>query len=250
MDPHFDPTKSSSSSILKCTKDKSGKCFFSQSYSEGSSWHAFKVTDKLWLGGPNASSIKSASDLTVKFEFGCQDSETGLFRTQNIDGIMGFSGQANTLPYKMMEQKITSTKMFSMCFRIGGGFMTIGGMDTTIHDRKSPTSTEPVDIKWAKLQKPNGWFTVKILDVLLTNPTEGGVKSIGGAAFKYNSGKGAIVDSGTTDTYLPSSLASNFKEAFKTVTGGMMHTNTAVSLTEDKFKKLPTIVYRLESASG
>ena len=59
MDPHWDPSKSSTAGILKCanSKDKSksgsgsGKCLFSQSYSEASSWHAFKVHDKLWMGG-------------------------------------------------------------------------------------------------------------------------------------------------------------------------------------------------------
>jgi hypothetical protein len=62
MDPHWDPSKSSTAGVLKCSatssassnkdiKSKHNKCFYSQSYSEGSSWHAFKVHDKLWMGG-------------------------------------------------------------------------------------------------------------------------------------------------------------------------------------------------------
>ena len=49
MDPYFDPSKSSTSKVLKCERDQ--RCYFRQSYSEGSSWHAFKVSDKLWVGG-------------------------------------------------------------------------------------------------------------------------------------------------------------------------------------------------------
>lgn len=52
MDPFFDPAKSISSLTKKCGIN-SGKCFFRQSYSEGSSWHAYKVVDKLYIGGKN-----------------------------------------------------------------------------------------------------------------------------------------------------------------------------------------------------
>lgn len=77
--------------------------------------------------------IPDASKWTVNFDFGCQDSETGLFRTQNIDGIMGMSAAGNTLPFQLMEQHITKTKVFALCFRIGGGVLTLGGMDPTLH---------------------------------------------------------------------------------------------------------------------
>ncbi len=50
MDPFFDPTRSKSSTTKKCGMN-GGKCFFRQSYSEGSSWHAFKVVDKVYIGG-------------------------------------------------------------------------------------------------------------------------------------------------------------------------------------------------------
>jgi hypothetical protein len=123
MDPYFDPKRSNSSEISKC----SGKpCFFQQSYSEGSSWHAFKVTDKLWMGGKTINTISMASRNSVKFQFGCQDSETGLFRTQHVDGIMGMSAAEDTLPHQLVTQQITKTRIFAMCFSIGGGILTLG----------------------------------------------------------------------------------------------------------------------------
>lgn len=48
MDPFFDPAASSTAAVKTCG---GGKCFFRQSYSEGSSWNAFKVKDKVWMGG-------------------------------------------------------------------------------------------------------------------------------------------------------------------------------------------------------
>lgn len=48
MDPFFDPANSATAVVKTCG---GGKCFFRQSYSEGSSWNAFKVKDKVWMGG-------------------------------------------------------------------------------------------------------------------------------------------------------------------------------------------------------
>ena len=45
-DPYWDPKKSSTSKILKCAGNKN--CVFSQRYTEGSSWKAFKVKDRIW----------------------------------------------------------------------------------------------------------------------------------------------------------------------------------------------------------
>ena len=50
MDPHFDPKKSSTNSIKSCGAEGK-KCYFKQSYTEGSSWSAFKVRDKVFVGG-------------------------------------------------------------------------------------------------------------------------------------------------------------------------------------------------------
>lgn len=50
MDPHFNPQSSSTSSIASFGGEGK-KCYFKQSYTEGSSWSAFKVRDKVWVGG-------------------------------------------------------------------------------------------------------------------------------------------------------------------------------------------------------
>ena len=61
-----------------------------------------------------------------------------------------------------------------------------------------------------------------------------------------NSGKGVIVDSGTTDTYLSSRLGAAFKATFKEMTG-RTYTNTHWSLSEEAMLQLPTVVVQLRS---
>ena len=236
MDPYFDPQKSSTAVIKTCNRNQ--RCMFKQSYSEGSSWHAFKVSDKVWIGGENEGMLPAASRLTVNFDFGCQSMETGLFRTQNVDGIMGFSGMADTFPHQLVAQKVIKSKLFTMCFRIGGGLLTLGGVDSRIHERSSP-------VLYAGLTKSSGWFTVKLIDILLRDPTTMTTKSIGEGAMKYNGGKGTIVDSGTTDTYLPASVRSAFERAFSSQSGGMKYSNARTMLSHSQFLRLPTIVYRI-----
>ena len=52
--------------------------------------------------------------------------EKGLFRTQLADGIMGMAMNDDTLPYQLQRQGVTQTKVFALCFRMGGGIFTLG----------------------------------------------------------------------------------------------------------------------------
>ena len=59
------------------------KCEIEQSYTEGSSWRAFEVKDKVWLGiEDKKSSAQEHKSHAVPFVFGCQVSEEGLFKEQ------------------------------------------------------------------------------------------------------------------------------------------------------------------------
>ena len=68
-DAYWDMKNSSTMVIPKCNNQP---CVISQSYSEGSSWKAIKVVDKLWVGGLVDTDVAGAYDYTVDFLFGCQ----------------------------------------------------------------------------------------------------------------------------------------------------------------------------------
>ena len=218
--------------------------------SEGSSWHAYRIKDKLWAGGASHTAIRTAPDWSIDFQFGCEDSETGLFRTQHVDGIMGMSAAEDTLPHQLVAQKVTETRVFALCFGLGGGIMTLGGVDEALHRPGEP-------LKFAKLIKSKGWFTVNLLDVYLrpagtdTADTAAGV-SLGASTETLNgqNNKGVIVDSGTTDTYLPQAVKKAFEDTFKRMTNGVTYTNNNSALKKAQYDALPTVVFKLEGADG
>ena len=238
-DSYWNLKNSSTAQVPQCSNQP---CAISQSYSEGSSWRAFKVIDKLWVGGLSLTQVPGGPSYSIDFLFGCQTSETGLFRTQLADGIMGMALGDDTLPSQLVAKGLTKSKVFGLCYRVGGGIMTLGGVDQRIHSKP--------DITYAKLLHTSGWYTVNLLDIILQPQRNGTSKaSIGEDKAKYNQGKGTIVDSGTTDTYLPSSISAKFISMFKDISG-IAFTSGNIPLTNQQLSKIPNVIFVFESIDG
>jgi hypothetical protein len=270
-------------------------CLLEQKYSEGSSWSAYGLTDLVVVGGEDAPSSAAVNATAVRVRFGCQSSITGLFRTQLANGIMGLSGTEGTLPSALRESGRTRDEIFGLCFRATGGTMTMGGIDPSLFAaadkgapptldgeeavysvfatapatvggalsfvRDSPAAPGAVklahSVKWAKLARQDGWFTVKVLGVFLVNNRSArqpnatasatALRDTGATFQELNGGKGAILDSGTTDTFLPSSIARKFKQVFEDLTG--LPFSNRIALTAQQRLLLPDIVVRLRGFS-
>lgn len=82
----------------------------------------------VYLGGDALeASTRGGAALSMPFVFGCQTYETGLFRTQLENGIMGLSFQDLTIVPKLKEAGKIQERVFSLCFTEDGGSMRIGG---------------------------------------------------------------------------------------------------------------------------
>lgn len=232
-DLYFNPKASSSIVIPKC----GGKnCVFSQSYTEGSMWTAYRVRDRFFIGGETVEMASGAEKHDVEFTFGCQTKETGLFRTQMENGIMGLSADAKTLPNTLYQANMTTTNCFALCFLPTGGVMSLGGSHPALKQGK---------MGYAQMIKKSGYFTVRVLSMYLRQAGESELHELKVPMAKLNSGKGVIVDSGTTDTYLPSAISSTFQSLFKKLCG-TSYTKATFAIAAEDVKKLPTVVLHLQ----
>jgi hypothetical protein len=247
-DHYWDPKLSSTAVTQTCG---ASSCRFSQSYTEGSSWQAYKVNDIVWIGGERADMLEKLPKYSVNFTFGCQTSETGLFRTQVENGIMGLSADPNTLPYVLHAKQLIPSRSFTLCLLPNGGLMSIGDEET-----------EHPEMKYAQLVSRSGFYTIHVESILLKTHAgaphgratssdkeilSGVYHDIGEPKSKINSGKGIIVDSGTTDSYLPSAISASFKKTFQKLTG-IYPSNSPITLTPEQYRHLPIIIYRVTAA--
>ncbi len=135
---------------------------------------------------------------------------------------------------------------------VGSGALTLGGSDSLMH------STPMV---YADNVSPNmGWYTVHVKGMFLRS--KGGSLSEPAKNSRYvrvdadettlngntGSNRGIIVDSGTTDSYLPSNLKPAFVEAWKEVLRdpNAEYHNNYIEMTAEQVKTLPTILVVLQ----
>ena len=101
-------------------------------------------------------------------------------------------------------------------------------------------------MQYAPLSKDHGWYAVGVVSVhvgdTLITTTETYLSA-------FNDVKGTIIDSGTTDSYLPKTIARPFRRAWENITG-TVHSNKLERYTYAQFLKLPNITIAVEGIGG
>uniref|UniRef100_A0A7S0RJ26 Peptidase A1 domain-containing protein n=1 Tax=Chlamydomonas leiostraca TaxID=1034604 RepID=A0A7S0RJ26_9CHLO len=208
-DEAFDPKSSKTAVMLPCGTPKcncgspacqciSNKCFYSRTYAERSSSEGFLLEDNFEFPDTPGSVAAGQKNPDVKLVFGCEQQETGEIYRQTADGILGMGNNNNAFQSQLVEQKVIDDT-FALCFGYpDGGAMFLGDVPFADHDKMVYTPLLP------------GWqthyYTVKIEQM-----TVGGSK-VNVAASVYAQGYGAVLDSGTTFTYLPTAAFNSFSD--------------------------------------
>ncbi len=264
-DPYFDPRKSKTFHRLQCDECRDGiicqkdVCLFEQAYTEGSTWEAIQVRDRVFCSGSDALDAADPRHerYAIDFMFGCQTTMSGLFVTQLADGIIGMSAHPATLPKQMYDKGKLEHNMFALCYRrelgtskrgVHAGSMTLGGVSTSL---------DSGPIVYAQNIVKFGWFTVYVKNIYIRSG--GGSSTLSSGSQKivkvrmdvaaFNSGKGVIVDSGTTDTYLNQQVAKEFNKAWIKITGSS-YSNMPITLTKEQLNMLPTILIQCQAFSA
>ncbi|OWZ24289.1 Aspartyl protease [Phytophthora megakarya] len=228
----------SQKSFFQCKECRvtSDTCAISQSYMEGSSWKASVVEDVVYLGGEASFQDEEMRNrYGTHFQFGCQSSETGLFVTQVADGIMGLSNTENHIVAKLHRENKIANNLFSLCFTENGGTMSVGQSHKAAHRG---------EVSYAKViadRSAGHFYNVHMKDIRI------GGKSINAKEEAFARGH-YIVDSGTTDSYLPRLMKTEFLQAFKAVSGRDYQVGSSCKgFTNEDLASLPTIQLVMEA---
>ncbi len=151
QDPRFFTQKSKSFNFdLQCYNhliyENHDICRFTKSYAEGSSLFGFLAND--YIKFKNSRPVQDlklnklnsflSKDLTLKSDFGCTTKETGLFKTQFADGILGLDNTSQFIT-SMEKDNVFSSPMtfsFGLCFHETGGIMSVDLRHRLVQDDK------------------------------------------------------------------------------------------------------------------
>jgi hypothetical protein len=206
--PFFEPTASPTfidgcSSVPNCQSCSGGHCTYRVHYVEGSSISGHLALDQ--IGMIEAGAASGASELTALSTFGCQTAESGLFRSQLADGIMGLGyGRYNNVADEYVAQhNLRDTVTF--CVSRTGGTLSFGADPPLDHD--GYFSTPLID--------HSRYLLVQIRAISL------GSTPLGLTTAQLNSGHGVIFDSGTSVNYWPRAVFAQLTSAFTTEVASM-----------------------------
>ena len=148
----------------------------------------------------------------MEFVFGCTTRESGTINSQEADGLMGLGNGEVSLPMQL-SQRHGLERVFSLCYGSfdGGGAITFGRLPGAGEPNAAPA------LAYTPLQ--HNALHPTYYTVGTDNWKVGGV--VIATAEDFNVGYGAVMDSGTTFTYVPTKVFEAFKVGYAAV-----HTHT------------------------
>lgn len=178
--------------------------------------------------------------LATIYAFGCQTSVKGLFQKQYADGILGLARHESSLVAAYFNANVIYRNAFSLCLTMDAGHLSLGGSIPTQYHR------EPM--KMTPITREHGWYSVEVTQLLVGGIEVTSSENNFSLLQSINSGKGCILDSGTTDTYLPATLAKRFGKAAVTATNGLTDFSDRARqrmYSFAEFQRLPQITFML-----
>jgi Xylanase inhibitor N-terminal len=229
---------------------KKRKCRVTQRYTEGSKWSAYEANDFVTLSTNNQYDEISIRQSTLPFTFGCQTSCTGLFQQQYANGILGLERSSVSYVSQLHKSRLIEHNAFSICTNPHGGG---GRRNSTMEDGRmglggaiAHRHVSPMQYTSIVHAEAHGMYRVEVQVWLgndcLVNATRNSHLLEG--AFNRPRGKGTVVDSGTTDTFLPSGLADEWEESWFRQTGRPWKRRID-SYTHASFQLLPAVTLHL-----
>ena len=119
---------------------------------------------------------------------GCSTEEYGKYKNVMADGILGLSNNPNSFVGLLYKLKIIKQDMFSLCFGLRGGYMSLGQIDEKNHLDKN--------INYIPMINSNKDYLIKINCITVGNDSN----------YLNMNNTIAQINSGETTTYLPEQI--------------------------------------------
>ena len=186
-------------------------CQFVKTYAEGSSLLGFLAEDYIKFKDSrrvndvrlNKLNAHLAKDLRMKAEFGCTTKETGLFRTQYADGILGLDNDSSLISSieKMNSREEEKVFSFGLCFHNSGGIMSVDLRNKNRPDEKITMLNKKLDEHRSPLvvrySARSGYYEVDVSHFSISKNDRTFLRLGGLGQMRM------MIDSGTTFSHFP-----------------------------------------------
>ena len=196
------------------------------------------MEDMVSLGG------EDADEEAFPLRFGCQDDITGLFENQIPDGIFGMNKEKGSAISQWSKLGYLDASAFSLCYNVRedvkekSGVMMLGGSDERLHEKPMVFAKD--------IGEKN--YELRIKEIRMQRgaalSTGAGVNTV--ANLGLDGTDTAVLDSGSTCTYLNREWKEPLEEAWRQMTGGKYSMFSHLSIADDKLDELPTILFEVE----
>lgn len=171
---------------------------------------------------------------------------------QYSDGILGMGKQTdeNSLLQTLKRAGAIDRAAFAMCLSQTGGSLSLGGSGLARPDSKALRNPEQYHIgemHFSKLTADHGLYALQIYGVYIDDycmtcddTNDRTLDDEHARIFSaFEAGKGAILDSGTTDTYFPQAAATIFAKVWEEKVGTKLRPSE--HYTYEEFLKMPIV---------
>ena len=150
-------------------------------------------TDRKYHTMPTQRKIYRSYALPV----GCTTGETGKYKELNTDGIMGMSNNPKSFISLLYNLKVINSNIFTLCFGLRGGYMSLGEVDNTFHKSEI--------IEYTPLLTSNVLYLVRLNSLKVADSPVSAIKTTVIAS----------IDTGNSISYFPSIIFKNITEQFR-----------------------------------
>ena len=147
--------------------------------------------------------------------------------------ILGLERTDKSIVDAMASQGVIKRPSFSLCFRPDGGWLALGGAQPSRH-------LEPMQYTTIPDASNHAWHSVLVREVWLDDLLVADEATKPSIMAAFRRGKGTILDSGTTDTFLPAQLGKSMTDAWEQKTG-LAWVRRTREYTYEVFVSLPSI---------